>query len=169
MDRSAPLIWALQAFGPPSLGHFWMVQKSGAEAEKRGPRSEWYCKTMAELRSITAKKFEPYFCNEAGHSALSFAKSVACGWGASLSHVNKSSKLDANPCPAIAYCNTNDCISPPMDPPTVLERFSDAAKVVLLDYAVQPKLWGAMVQICTAVETPGRKGLSRRHHSYAFM
>jgi hypothetical protein len=28
-----------------------------------------------------------------------------------------------------------------MDPPTVLERFSDAAKVVLLDYAAQPKLW----------------------------
>jgi hypothetical protein len=36
--------------------------------------------------------------------------------------------------------------------PTVLERFSDAAKVVLLDDAAQPKLWGAIVQICTAVE-----------------
>jgi len=48
--------------------------------------------------------------------------------------------------------------APPMDPPTVLEGLSDAAKVVLLDYAAQPKIMGAMVQIYTAVETPGRKG-----------
>jgi hypothetical protein len=49
--------------------------------------------------------------------------------------------------------------APPMDPPTVLEGLSDAAKVVLLDYAAQPKLWELWYRYVQQWRHQGEKGI----------
>lgn len=109
-----------------------MVQKSGAEAEKGAPRSEWYCKTTAELRSVSARSLDRIFATKLNTMHV-LAKSVACGWRLALL-TSISPQIGRKPRPAMLIATL-------MILPTVLERFSDAAKVVLLDDAAQPKLW----------------------------
>jgi len=67
-----------------------MVQKVGAEAEK-GPRSEWYCKIMAEIARLFSRSPDRIFATKLNILHV-LAKSVACGMAPGL----LTSELDAN-------------------------------------------------------------------------
>jgi hypothetical protein len=90
-EQTGPLIWGPLSVRAYSLGHFWMVQKSGAEAEK-GARNEWYCKIMGPNCAQLCGSSNRIFANEAECSACACqVRSVRIA-----PHI-RSLKLDAKP------------------------------------------------------------------------